>query len=75
VKLFNTRGIKQLAVNGTNLGPAEDEYSATETWKEFDLGTVALAAGNNIFKFTVTAKNASSSGFTLSWDYIKLTPQ
>ena len=75
VKLFNTRGINQLAVNGTNLGTTEDEYSATEVWKEFDMGTVALAAGNQVFKFTVTGKNASSSGFTLSWDYIKLTPQ
>jgi hypothetical protein len=75
VKLFNTRGINQLAVNGTNLGPTEDEYSATETWQEFDMGTVALGAGNQVFKFTVTGKNALSTGFTLYWDYIKLTPK
>jgi hypothetical protein len=75
VKLYTTRGIDQLSVNGTNLGPTEDEYSATEVWTEFDMGTVALAAGNQVFKFTVTGKNASSSGYTLSWDYIKLTPQ
>jgi hypothetical protein len=75
VKLFNTRGFDQLAVNGTSLGPAVDEYASAETWKEFDMGTVSLPAGNSVFKFTVTAKNASSSGYTLSWDYIKLTPQ
>ena len=75
VKLFNTRGINQLAVNGTNLGPTEDEYSATETWQEFDMGTVALGAGNQVFKFTVTGKNALSTGFTLYWDYMKLTPK
>jgi hypothetical protein len=75
VKMYNTRGIDQLAVNGTNLGPTEDEYSATEVWKEFDMGNVPLAAGNQVFRFTVTGKNAASSGYTLSWDYIKLTPQ
>jgi hypothetical protein len=75
VKLFNTRGLNQLSVNGVNVGPVEDEYAATETWKEFDLGNVSLNAGNNVFKFTVTSKDAASSGYTLSWDYIKLTPQ
>ena len=75
VKLYSTRGIDQLSVNGTNLGPTEDEYAATETWKEFDMGAVSLPSGNSVFKFTVTGKNASSSGYTLSWDYIKLTPQ
>jgi Legume lectin domain/Chitobiase/beta-hexosaminidase C-terminal domain len=75
VKMLNSRGIAQLAVNGTNLGPPEDQYAATNVWQEFDLGTVNLAAGNQVFKFTVTGKNASSSGYTLTWDYIKLTPK
>jgi hypothetical protein len=75
VKKYSTRGIAQLAINGTNLGPAEDQYAPTNVWQEFDLGTVSLAAGNQVFKFTVTGKNASSTGYTLSWDYIKLTPQ
>jgi len=75
VKMFNTRGAGQLSINGTNLGPAEDQYAKTNLWQEFDLGTVSLAAGNQVFKFTVTGKNASSTGYTLSWDYIKLTPQ
>jgi len=41
-KKHNTRGVVQLSVNGTNVGPAEDEYSATDFWQEFDLGNVAL---------------------------------
>jgi hypothetical protein len=75
VKKYVTRGISQLAVNGTNLGPTEDQYSSVELWAEFDMGTVTLAAGNQVFKFTVTGKNAASSSSSLSWDYIKLTPQ
>jgi hypothetical protein len=43
--------------------------------KEFDLGNLSLNAGNDVFKFAVTGKNAASSGYTLSCDYVKLTPQ
>ena len=75
VKMYNSRGMAQLAINGTNFGPVEDQYATTNVWQEFDLGTVALAAGNQVFQFTVTGKNASSSGYSLTWDYIKLTPQ
>jgi hypothetical protein len=74
-KKHNTRGIVQLSINGTNVAPAEDEYSATDVWQEFDLGSVALAAGSQPLKFTTTSKNASSSGFTQAFDYIKITPQ
>jgi hypothetical protein len=73
--MHNTRGISQLAVNGTNLGVPEDQYAANDVWQEFDVGSVLLAAGNQVFKFTVTGKNAGSSSDSLSWDYIKLTPQ
>ena len=75
VKMYNSRGMAQLAINGTNFGPVEDQYASTNVWQEFDLGTVALAAGNQVFRFTVTGKNAASSGYSLTWDYIKLTPQ
>jgi hypothetical protein len=61
VKEYPTRGISQLAVKGANLGPTEDQYSSVELWAEFDMGTVKLAAGNQVFKFTVTGKNAASS--------------
>ena len=74
-KRHNDRGIVQLSVNGKNIGPAEDQYSASAVWQEFDLGTVSLAAGNQSLKFTLTGKNASSLGFTAAFDYIKLTPQ
>jgi hypothetical protein len=78
VKMFPTRAIGQLSVNGTNLGPATDQYSnnGNGVFKEFDIGLVTLSApGNYTFKFTVTGRNASSSGYLLAFDYIKLTPQ
>jgi len=77
-KLYPTRGIGQLSVAGVNMGPAVDQYAVTSggIWKEFDVGNVTFAAaGSYQFKFTVTGKNASSSGYSLAFDYIKLTPQ
>ncbi len=75
-KKFNTRGIWQLAVNGTNVGPAVDEYQATDSYAVVDLGNFAFSsAGNYSFKFTVTSHNASSSGYSMSFDDFTLTPQ
>jgi len=77
-KAFPTRGIFQLSINGTNAGPTEDEYNSNGNgvFQEYDLGSVTLpTAGNYSFKFTVTGHNPSSSGYTVCFDYIKLTPQ
>lgn len=65
----------QLSINGTKVGATENEYSAGDVWEEFDLGNVALAGGRQPFKFTTIGKDASSSGFTQAFDYIKLIPQ
>jgi alpha-L-fucosidase 2 len=47
----------------------------TNMVRELDCGTwTAPADGNYDFKFTVTGKNAASSGYNLAFDYIKLTP-
>jgi hypothetical protein len=74
-KKYFTRGIVQLSINGANIGPAEDQYSPAEAWQEFDVGTATLGAGNQQLKFSTTGKNASSSGFTQAYDYIKLIPR
>jgi len=77
-KLYPPRGIGQLSVNGNNVGPAVDQYnpSTLGVFQEFDVGNVTFATpGNYVFTFTVTGKNASSSGYTLAFDYIKLTAQ
>jgi hypothetical protein len=77
VKQFTTRGIWQLSVNGVNVGAPQDEYLNTGgTYAVLDVGNVTIStAGNQTFKFTVTGKNAASSGFTISFDPITLTPQ
>lgn len=76
IKRISTRGIWQLSVNGKNVGPTEDEYGSSVVFAEFDLGNVTISAsGNSTFKFTIVGKNASSSSYTESFDYIKLTPQ
>ena len=77
-KRFPYRGIAQLSVNGTNVGPPFDEYSpSTGTlFQEYNLGNMTFSTtGNYQFKFTVTGKNASSTGYTLAFDYITLTKQ
>jgi hypothetical protein len=79
VKELNTRGTWQLSINGTNVGSPQDEYTNNATsgvYAVFDVGTFNFpAAGNYAFKFTITGKNAASSGYSISFDDITLTPQ
>lgn len=82
VKKYNSRGIFQLSVTEgsttTNVGSPQDLYNATAQYPVLNLGTwKANATGSKSFKFTVTGKNASSSGthpYSIYIDYIKLTP-
>jgi hypothetical protein len=69
------KGIFQLAINGLNIGQPQDEYYPSTTYGVRDLGPVTFSvAGNYAFKSTVTGKNASSTGYTLAFDYIELVP-
>jgi hypothetical protein len=76
-KKLSTRGILQMAVNTTNLGAPVDEFQVPgDSVGVSNLGTLNFAtAGNYLFKFTVVGKNAASTGYTLSFDTITLTPQ
>ena len=82
MKKLNTRGIFQLAASRldqqgfSNIGPTVDEYSASTSYSEVDLGSWSPGTtSDKAFRFTVTGKNASSSGYSISFDYIKLTKQ
>jgi hypothetical protein len=76
-KQYQPRGIMQTAVNGTNFGPSIDQFVATQdTYGVTDLGTRTFSsAGNYLFTFTVVGKNPASSGYSLTFDVITLTPQ
>ncbi|WP_171691550.1 golvesin C-terminal-like domain-containing protein [Paenibacillus germinis] len=72
--LNSDRGTYQLVIDGTNVGSRQDEYRSSSLSVETDLGNYYFGtAGNKEFKFQVVGKNASSSGYTLLLDYVKLT--
>jgi len=65
----NSRGIVQLAVDGTNVGPTLDQYASGQTYPTTTFGTVTFAsAGTHTVKLTVTGKNGSSSNYQISSD-------
>ncbi len=84
VKRANSRGTWQLSVgqaanfSGTasNVGVVSDDYSPTDAFAEVDLGNWTPAStSDKWFRFTITGKNANSTNYSESIDYIKLTPQ
>jgi hypothetical protein len=56
-------------------GPAFDEYSGSVSYTEVDLGAWTVSSSDKYVGFHVTGKNASSSGYVIAIDYIKLVPQ
>ncbi|MDP9292561.1 MAG: Ig-like domain-containing protein [Verrucomicrobiota bacterium] len=76
VKTYSTRGIFQLSANGVDVGSPQDTYGASVSFPELNLGNFAFPSpGNYAFKFRIVGKNAASTGYSESSDYIKLTPQ
>ncbi len=82
VKKLNTRGIFQLAIGAagsnspTNLGTPQDLYSASAQYAELNLGTwTPSTSSDKWFRFMITGKNASSTGYGEAIDYILLVPQ
>jgi hypothetical protein len=73
-KLNNNRGIWQLSIDGANQGATQDGFGGL-VYPEADLGVKNLTAGSHTFRFQITGKNASSSDFWLSLDYLKLAPR
>ncbi|GHB91002.1 hypothetical protein GCM10007047_02370 [Cerasicoccus arenae] len=72
-KTASDRGIYQLSVDGVDIGAPVDQYSSTAGYGEVAIGTVTLASdATAVFRFTVTGKNGSSSGYTLAIDSIRL---
>lgn len=78
-KKFTDRGKFQLAIDGINQGSVQDEYgTATDStaYVVLDLGSKTFSiAGDKQFQFTVTDKNADSTGYSLTFDDIQLIPK
>jgi hypothetical protein len=75
-KRFTSRGQYQLSIDGVNQGPVRDEYSSTAVFAEADLGTVTFTdLGARTFTFTVVGRNASSTGYNIAVDAIRLVRQ
>src|SRR5262249_49403316 len=73
-KSNTNRGIVQATIDGANQGSPCDQYATTATQQvACSLGTKTLTAGNHAMRFTVTGKNASSTGFMMVIDQISLT--
>jgi hypothetical protein len=76
-KQYQPRGIVQTAINNGAVGPPIDQFvSNADAYAVTDLGTVNFpSAGSYPFTFTVVGKNPASTGYTLAFDDITLTPQ
>ncbi|HTB79391.1 MAG TPA: chitobiase/beta-hexosaminidase C-terminal domain-containing protein [Opitutaceae bacterium] len=71
-----SRGILQLSVDGTNVGPTLDQYSAAQSYPTTTFGPVTFSAtGTHTIKLTVTGKNGSSSNYQLSSDKFTFVAQ
>lgn len=69
----SNKGIYQLTIAGTNQGGTVNEFSSVTGFTETNLGNATFStSGNKTFRFTVTGKDTSSSGYQLAYDYIKL---
>jgi hypothetical protein len=76
VKKLANRGSWRFDSNGVTHGPVVDGYAPAATFGEVDLGPVTFAsAGHKAFRFRVTGRNASSTGFWIALDSIRLIPQ
>ena len=83
MKKTTTRGIFQLSASRTdgtggssNVGSPCDEYTSTDVFTEVDQGNwTPGSTSDKAFKFLVTGKNASSTGYSICFDYIKLIPR
>jgi hypothetical protein len=70
-KKFTSRGTADLYVNNNRIG-SWDQYG-TSAFAEKDLGNIALLSGSNTFKWVITGKNASSTGYDYTFDKITVT--
>ena len=75
IQEFNNGGQAQTSVGGTNIGTAIDFYDDPASGRTVVAGTRSFSTtGNKKVRFTVTGKNAGSSGHKIAINSITLTP-
>lgn len=68
-----TRGVAQVTVDGQAVGAPYDLYASTSTFPNVDVGTVSFTEpGTHTIRYTVTGKNATSTGYQLGVDVMTL---
>jgi hypothetical protein len=84
VKAHETRGIWQLYgakadaydASVKPIGTPQDEYAPVDVYTEMSAGTWDPATtSDKLLRFKVTGKNPKSTGYSVSFDYIKLVPK
>ena len=74
-KSGRARGVYQMSIDGTDQGERVDLHGSGNTYPVANLGQVTFASpGSKTFRFTIVDQNPSSTGYTLSLDYIALYP-
>lgn len=66
------QGTCQVYKDGYSNGPVIDLYSATPQFREILAANLTFYTGDQKVRFTVAGKNAGSTGYQLTHDYIKL---
>jgi hypothetical protein len=70
----NTRGNADFYVNNVKYGSIY-QYNATTAFKDYLVpGIIPMVAGSNTLKWVIIGKNASSTGYKLTFDKLTLTP-
>ncbi|WNR45673.1 glycosyl hydrolase family 28 protein [Paenibacillus roseipurpureus] len=70
---YGSRGKYRLSIDGgAEQGLEIDGANPSAAYLEYFLGYNALAAGDHTFRFTVTGKNPSSTGYSIGLDFISL---
>jgi len=73
-RLAKNHGIWQLKTNGVNTGSPIDGYDVAPHYAQVDLGSVTYSGGpaTKRYRFVVTGRNGSSSGYKIGIDSISL---
>ena len=75
IRTGNNQGIFQFAVDGTNQGSLQNEYSPTIGYDVRDLGPITFSSpGTKTFRFSIAGQDPNSNGYEFICDYLDVAP-